>query len=889
MGKNTKVATCPYADTYDNLLMDNPILKNGQRVYDTTNEVWYTGDGITEFEFLVPDKTDLSNYYTKTEIDEKIDNSEIGDVDLSNYYTKEEVESVVEDIDFVVTAEIQPTDETLSNFTVVNPSHTYTEIKSAVDDGKNCVGIFTIPGLGTSVTQNILVSELGISFVTTPSPVFENGTTTNATVVFSPDETQKVISYNYYDAYAVDKRFYTKEYTESLIENKIDKDEPFGLAYGIDYGTQFQLNIGDSNSSSTYMFYTKSQIDENTVGQHYKENDEIKGEIFNDYDNNKASGECSHAEGDRTKALGLASHAEGVYTIASGECSHAEGDMTQALGNHSHAEGHNTQAIGSHSHTEGRDTIASGENSHSEGESNFAGQKAYYYSDFDVDNNTFTISDVKGPATTTIDTGWEVGDLVSIVNDAKYYRFATIENINGNVITVSNMPTWEQPNGIVEVDFTKFDGFDDFTIFVQDKPENGIIDIGQCAHVEGRQNKALANAAHAEGRKNIAFGQYSHVEGRENFAYHAAHAEGWNTRALAMMAHSEGDGSLALGKATHAEGQRTKAEGLASHAEGLGTIASGHQAHSEGYRTNAGNYSHAEGYDTVAESGVNHAEGRGTHATEYAQHVQGTFNYLDENGKAGNYAHIVGNGHADFDESGNVITEHRSNAHTLDWNGNAWFAGEVTIGEKKEKLVADFIVTATLLPKDETMFDFEVVDLSATLHDILEAFYSGKNIVGRFMLPGHGEITSLNIFSSAKDITFNIPPILPLLGNGTLSGIQVTVYMNDDDIHDGLSAHRYEVVSGAWLDSNEAWVVNVDTQNGIDSPVVVDAFVDMFDAFNSNRRVYARIEKYMLRAQYCDSSQIKFTGVVPGESENDDMVYACLKVTSDNTATFWMK
>ena len=36
-----------------------------------------------------------------------------------------------------------------------------------------------------------------------------------------------------------------------------------------------------------------------------------------------------------------------------------------------------------------------------------------------------------------------------------------------------------------------------------------------------------------------------------------------------------------------------------------------------------------------------------------------------------NYAHIVGNGTSDTA---------RSNAHTLDWQGNAWFAGDVYIG-----------------------------------------------------------------------------------------------------------------------------------------------------------------------------------------------------------------
>ena len=37
----------------------------------------------------------------------------------------------------------------------------------------------------------------------------------------------------------------------------------------------------------------------------------------------------------------------------------------------------------------------------------------------------------------------------------------------------------------------------------------------------------------------------------------------------------------------------------------------------------------------------------------------------------GNYIHIIGNGQSD---------EERSNAHTLDWDGNAWFAGDVYIG-----------------------------------------------------------------------------------------------------------------------------------------------------------------------------------------------------------------
>ena len=42
--------------------------------------------------------------------------------------------------------------------------------------------------------------------------------------------------------------------------------------------------------------------------------------------------------------------------------------------------------------------------------------------------------------------------------------------------------------------------------------------------------------------------------------------------------------------------------------------------------------------------------------------MQGRYNIEDTDGK---YAHIVGNGQQ----------EERANAHTLDWKGNAWYAG----------------------------------------------------------------------------------------------------------------------------------------------------------------------------------------------------------------------
>jgi hypothetical protein len=111
---------------------------------------------------------------------------------------------------------------------------------------------------------------------------------------------------------------------------------------------------------------------------------------------------------------------------------------------------------------------------------------------------------------------------------------------------------------------------------------------------------------------------------------------------------------------------RTGDIGMASVAIGVGVEASGNGSFAEGGGTKASNdSSHAEGMNTTA-SGINsHAEGEGTTASSQNQHVQGKYNIEDTEGK---YAHIVGNG-----EDGK-----NSNAHTLDWQGNAWYSGKLS-------------------------------------------------------------------------------------------------------------------------------------------------------------------------------------------------------------------
>lgn len=127
------------------------------------------------------------------------------------------------------------------------------------------------------------------------------------------------------------------------------------------------------------------------------------------------------------------------------------------------------------------------------------------------------------------------------------------------------------------------------------------------------------------------------------------------------------DSTYTMGIDAFAQGSSTKASGNYSHAEGSGTMATALM-------------SHAEGVATIASGYASHTEGTGTTANHNSQHAQGQFNIADnstaDSTERGNYAHIVGNGTSDTD---------RSNAHTLDWSGNAWFAGDVYIGSTSGK------------------------------------------------------------------------------------------------------------------------------------------------------------------------------------------------------------
>ena len=169
-----------------------------------------------------------------------------------------------------------------------------------------------------------------------------------------------------------------------------------------------------------------------------------------------------------------------------------------------------------------------------------------------------------------------------------------------------------------------------------------------------KENPVFTGSMSMNRKEGATIGEYSVAIGKTVEASgECSCAEGKNTTASGWSSHAEGEGTKAKGQTSHAEGDNSIAEGISSHAEGSYAVASGITSHAEGEGTKAyGKSSHAEGSFTTASSNY--------------QHVQGKYNIEDKSNK---YAHIVGNGKSGME---------RSNAHTLDWNGNAWFAGKLS-------------------------------------------------------------------------------------------------------------------------------------------------------------------------------------------------------------------
>lgn len=395
-------------------------------------------------------------------------------------------------------------------------------------------------------------------------------------------------------------------------------DEPDGLPAG---GTQGQVLTKNSSTDGDVSWQTPTAggVGKDLTGQTVKPTSDTtvtagtNAEIFNDYRTrtfyndasvsagNIASGDYSHAEGERTTASGRNSHSEGSKTIASGSSSHAEGYNTTASGVYAHAEGGNTTVSGNYSHAEGDTTIASGYGAHAEGA--YTTASANY-------------SHAEGSSTTA---GYANQHVQGKYNNNKSTTLFEIGNGEpgdvSNAFEVYNDGSFSQDDGSTKFRFTNdgtndgyYDASGTFHTFGSGgvgkdltgqtvKPtSSSTVTAGTNAEIfNDYRDRTFSGTSITAG--NVASGMYSHAEGSKTTASNgSSHAEGEGTNASGGSSHAEGSYTTASGQHSHAEGDYTKASGGCSHAEGSYTTASGDNSHVEGYYTTANRLNHSQGH-----------------------------------------------------------------------------------------------------------------------------------------------------------------------------------------------------------------------------------------------------------------------------------------------------
>ena len=466
-----------------------------------------------------------------------------------------------------------------------------------------------------------------------------------------------------------------------------------------------------------------------------------------------AAGDASHAEGQNTTAIGRSSHSEGYGSTADGDHSHSEGNGTNSVGAASHAEGmgsvsegeasHSegcgTEAFGIASHTEGYETVAIADSQHVEGKYNIPDDERKYAhiigngkSDSER-SNAHTVdwsgnSWYAGNVTVPEGKDFKVGNTALLQSLKKEQKERKEEDLNlDNKITQertdrknADKELEQKLVGSIEDDYSKDtigavkkklndiisdwildetnttnpDAIDKLQELLDwaDRNRDGVVDI--VLEMVGRFNRDDNGNTLGE-----IFNDYEHNEATGEYS----HAEGYSNQASGNRSHAEGYCTEASGTVSHAEGDHTQAQGPRSHAEGYMTIATGNNSHTEGYYTEAnGMDSHAEGNHTYANAAGSHSEGLGTVASSSYQHVHGKYNVEDN---TDTYAHIVGGG---SDEN------NRKNIHTLDWEGNSCYAGDVYVRGNKKLPV---IFHGTSMPDNDLGQDGDIYIMFTTTEE----------------------------------------------------------------------------------------------------------------------------------------------------------------------------
>ena len=363
--------------------------------------------------------------------------------------------------------------------------------------------------------------------------------------------------------------------------------------------------------------------------------------------------------GVRSVALGDGVRAEGAYSVALGYVSSAGGDMScaiaggKALGSHSFAVGMETfaremssYALGDFTEANGMNSYALGSNAVTNGLCSYAlghYAKANDFCSYALGNHTiangtsqfvlgkYNIEDIQNKYAYIFGNGNEYEETRSNAYTLDWKGngwYAGKVSINGTPTEVNDLTTKEYvDNAILNAEINS---------------EGISVDLSNYAPKNSpsfTNSISLNRGAGYIGTNSVAI---NGIATKEN--------------SFALNGKANGNGSVALG------GDNVEARGDHSLASGIGSIAVGKGSCAFINGVTYGEYSFASGLHTVAD-GNN-------------QFVLGRLNIRDELNK---YAYIFGNGY-ETDLGNHNSVETRSNAYTLDWNGNGWYQGEVYVG-----------------------------------------------------------------------------------------------------------------------------------------------------------------------------------------------------------------
>ena len=493
-------------------------------------------------------------------------------------------------------------------------------------------------------------------------------------------------------------------------------------------------------------------------------------------DSTTASGDRSHAEGAGTTASKFCSHAEGNYTTASGYRSHAEGGGTTASGDSSHAEGDSTTASGAYSHAEGMSTTASGDCSHAEGfYTKASSDYQHVQGQYNIEDTANKYAHIVGNGTD--DTARSNAHTLDWEGNAWYAGEVQGSNIphvisEETVLTVpaSSIDKTKAAAASADAPYK----LDVSSVFTMDDTKEYFITYGGKTFNIDNDDINIRVGYNAEGTEDATKTQIfiykldtTNVTDIKVVAKEIQYLDniyldkdlkiknsitvGNRMGAIGKYSSAIGYNVKASGSSSHAEGASTIASGSSSHAEGGGATASGNYSHAEGYYTTAsGDFcSHAEGNYTIASGNYSHAEGNNTKASSENQHVQGRYNIEDT---ANKYAHIVGNGKQD---SSTNFEEVRSNAHTLDWEGNAWYAGKLsqegTPTEDKDLVTKKYVDDSHPRIVNEYTIELTADELNALHADAYYGTASSYSVMVSSYNFNFNDISHVEVFVKFKD------------------------------------------------------------------------------------------------------------------------------------------